>query len=467
MSSPSSQPILRAHAVFAIGLACLVVAVALAVLPFANTPLSPQPFVFPIAYTTVLVCSTLTIFLLLLEFGAARKDGIVLLISAYVLLSVTSLLQLLAMLNLSHLIGIAGTQPMRWLWVCFHGGFPLLAGLARIVPNSEDRLTRIFGRTAGVFGLPLLLISTLVFVLTRCSSSLPSLGIGNARTPLFDTILLGLCGEALCILAMVFRAGLRDRLDMWVCVTLLVFLVDDTLSTATRARYTVGWIGAASVATLSSAILLCTLLWEVRALYKTLITHNADLQHQAFRDGLTGVFSRRHFDQTFPRTLKDSLAVCQPLCLMLVDADHFKVCNDHYGHQAGDRLLVQLAQTLSAAVARPDQFVARYGGEEFVAVMPGVEPSQAVVIAESLRFAVEEKFSVIGDGGAGGLTVSIGVACLPATSESVDPAVLLHVADQALYAAKRAGRNCVRVSPVDLQSDTQRDIGILATPPDR
>lgn len=455
MPSLSSQPILRTHAVFAACLASLVVAACLAILPFAGIPLSAQPPVFPIAYTTVFGCSTLTAFLLLLQFSTARKDGIVLLSSAYLFLSVVSLLQLLTMLGLARLLGITRTQPLPWLWICYHGGFPLLVGMARLAPG-EDRRTGIVGRKAGAIAVPLLLAVALVVVLARYSDSLPTLLIGDARTPFFDTILLGLCVATLCILALVFGAGLRDRLDMWVCVTLLVFLADDVLSMASRARYTIGWFGAVSVATLSPAILLCTLLWEVSELYRSLTTLNADLQRQAFRDGLTGVFSRRYFDQTFPRVLEDTAETGQPLCLMLVDADHFKACNDRYGHQAGDRLLVQLAQTMSARISRPGQFVARYGGEEFVAVLPGVEPERVAAIAESLRLAVEQNFAGTDDSAAARLTVSIGVASLPASSEPVDPAVPLEVADRALYAAKRAGRNCIRVHAVDLPTDSRQ-----------
>jgi diguanylate cyclase (GGDEF)-like protein len=432
----------------------------------AGTPLSAQPLVFPIAYTTVFGCSTLTAFLLSFHFGIARKDGIVKLSSAYLFLSVVSLLQLLTMLGLARLLGITRTQPLPWLWICYHGGFPLLIGLARLVPG-EDRRAGVVSRTAGAIAVPLLLAVAIVVVLARYSDSLPTLLIGDARTLFFDTILLGLCVGTLCILALVFGAGLRDRLDMWVCVTLLVFLADDILSTASRTRYTVGWFGAVSVATLSPAILLCTLLWDVRELYRTLMTLNADLQQQAFRDGLTGVFSRRYFDQTFPRILEDMAVTVQPLCLMLFDVDHFKACNDRYGHQAGDRLLVQLAQTMSARISRPGQFVARYGGEEFAAVLPGVEPERVAAIAESLRLAVERNFAGTDDGAAARLTVSIGVASLPAASDPVDPAVLLEGADRALYAAKRAGRNCVRVHAVDLPTDSRHNIGALAGPPYR
>lgn len=195
----------------------------------------------------------------------------------------------------------------------------------------------------------------------------------------------------------------------------------------------------------ASLFLLCTLLWEVRKLYRTLITLNAELQEQAFHDGLTGVFSRRYFDQTLPLVLHDRDDARQPLSLMLIDVDHFKACNDLYGHPAGDRLLIRLARTLSQHISRPGQFVARYGGEEFAAVLPRVDSVRAAVIAEALRQAIEEDNANYDGGSVPTLTVSIGVACVPASYEPVELATLVGMADEALYAAKGAGRNCVRV----------------------
>lgn len=449
MSSVSTRPILRTHAVFASCLAFLVVAAGLAVLPFADASLPPLPILFPISYTTIFVCSTLTVFLLLLQFSAMPKHGMVLLGSAYVFLSVSALLQLLVMSGLARVLGVANPQPLPWLWVFFHSGFSLLLGLSRLVPDKVKHPERISSRVAVAMAMPLLLSVALGILLVHHSDHLPVLMIGDRRTPAFDRALICMNVETLGMLTIGLVAGVRDRLDMWVAVTLVVYLVDEMLAAATHSRYTVGWLASASVAMLSAMILLCTQLWEIRDLYLSLIRLNSDLEHQAFRDALTGLFSRRYFDQRFPHALEEAVAARQPLCLMLLDADHFKVCNDRYGHQAGDQFLVQLARALSAQTLRPGQFVARYGGEEFVAVLPQVGMEQAPALAESLRCAVERNFSGAGERAPARLTVSIGVACLPDFPQPVESSLLLKIADQALYEAKRAGRNCVRVRAVD------------------
>ncbi|RDK00031.1 sensor domain-containing diguanylate cyclase [Paraburkholderia lacunae] len=445
MRSLSAQPIARAHVVFACSLAALIIVTGLIVLPFANRPLRPQPLVFPITYTAVFLCSSLTAFLLLLQFGATRRRGMFVLSSAYVFLSTIALLQLLAMLGIAGL----GAQPLPWLWVSFHAGFPLLIAIARFIPNRKERPARPATGVAMAIVTPLLITTGLGAALTYYAPHLPVLVINATLTAVFGNLLVALCVEALSILVVVLLAGLRDRLDLWLCVTVLVYLVDEMLVAATPTRYTVGWLSAAVIATLSSAILLFTLLWEVRQLYRSLITLNAELQEQAFHDGLTGMFSRRYFDQTLPLVLRDRIDARQPLCLMLIDVDHFKACNDLYGHPAGDRLLIRLARTLSQHFSRPGQFVARYGGEEFAAVLPRVDTARAADIAESLRQVIEESGTRRDDVSVPTLTVSIGVACVPASYEPVEPAALVTLADEALYAAKRAGRNCVRVHVPD------------------
>ncbi len=169
---------------------------------------------------------------------------------------------------------------------------------------------------------------------------------------------------------------------------------------------------------------------------------NARLENLARLDGLTGVPNRRRLDeylaQAWERTQKNS----EPLALLVIDADHFKQYNDQHGHQAGDELLRAIAHTLSACLSaapnRPDGLLARYGGEEFVVVLPNATPSDASALAEAMRLAVEEtvKFT----------TVSIGVSAYQptATTGIHTAAQLLSRADSALYAAKDAGRNCVR-----------------------
>jgi diguanylate cyclase (GGDEF)-like protein len=131
-----------------------------------------------------------------------------------------------------------------------------------------------------------------------------------------------------------------------------------------------------------------------------------------------------------------------PLALVLFDIDHFKKVNDTHGHQAGDHVLSEIATLLTAALRAEDVF-ARYGGEEFAVICRGSDLSQAQVVGERMRKAVEMKRFVY-EGTNIPITISIGIAGLP------DPAVkdasdLVNLADKALYRSKHAGRNRVSV----------------------
>ena len=165
---------------------------------------------------------------------------------------------------------------------------------------------------------------------------------------------------------------------------------------------------------------------------------NQRLQSAARTDPLTGVPNRRRFDEAF----EDCRLTTGPVALVMFDVDHFKSLNDTHGHRAGDRCLTAVAGLLRAGLRDAPDLLARFGGEEFVALLPGVGPEEAAVIAERLRAAVEAR-RLPNPGGVGGIvTVSAGVAS--AFSNRLDQ--LLGAADAALYEAKSAGRNAVRVA---------------------
>jgi diguanylate cyclase (GGDEF)-like protein len=130
------------------------------------------------------------------------------------------------------------------------------------------------------------------------------------------------------------------------------------------------------------------------------------------------------------------------IALAMIDADHFKAFNDHYGHVRGDACLRTLGEMLAAAVRTDLDLSARYGGEEFALLLPGMELRDAERVAEQLRAAVAERQLPHAKAPHGHVTVSIGVASLhPRPGESAQ--MLVEAADAALYAAKRQGRNAV------------------------
>ena len=163
-------------------------------------------------------------------------------------------------------------------------------------------------------------------------------------------------------------------------------------------------------------------------------------------DPLTGAANRRQFDDTLDLEWRRASRGRTPITLMMIDIDSFKAYNDTYGHQAGDECLRQVACGLQQRFHRAGDLVARYGGEEFAVLIAGVARDHAAQLAESLRAsvesaAIEHRASAASDK----VTISVGVATLVPERDS-DPEILIRAADEALYAAKNAGRNRVVVA---------------------
>jgi diguanylate cyclase (GGDEF)-like protein len=213
----------------------------------------------------------------------------------------------------------------------------------------------------------------------------------------------------------------------------------------------------------SSSAVLGMLIYETTGLYRRLSETHRKLVETSARDGLTGVFNRAYFDDRFAREFSLASISKQPLCVLLLDVDHFKQYNDTYGHMAGDDCLKKVAGALSGTLRRQGDFVARYGGEEFVVVLPSCEPAAGLRVAQSLRAAVE-KLAIRSASPAGApVTVSVGMAStFPDPPESA-PAVL-GLADTALYRAKARGRNRV-VDAIDIaerQSVSESEVPIVS-----
>ncbi|HSM23862.1 MAG TPA: GGDEF domain-containing protein, partial [Anaerolineaceae bacterium] len=163
------------------------------------------------------------------------------------------------------------------------------------------------------------------------------------------------------------------------------------------------------------------------------------LQEQAIRDPLTGLFNRRFFDEYFKTELIRSIREEKPISLLMVDIDHFKTVNDRFGHEVGDKTLQLLADILQSMFRKSD-VSCRFGGEEFLILLPGLDPNQAINRAEALREKIA-KASLEADFLYTQITVSIGVSNYPLHGENTRD--LFRTADKALYQAKDAGRNQV------------------------
>ena len=200
------------------------------------------------------------------------------------------------------------------------------------------------------------------------------------------------------------------------------------------------------------------------------ITENKLLQDKlrelAVTDGLTGLMNRRRLDEVLGAEWARARRHESTMSLLMIDIDHFKAFNDHYGHPEGDAVLSQLAKVLRSAVQRPGDAVARYGGEEFTVVLPLTHAVGARAIAQRIqdRLAEEDIVNLASPLGER-VTVSIGLASMVPSSDQT-ASELIAAADQALYEAKNSGRNQIATAVIekpekDSSSEAKDDTGSL------
>jgi len=189
---------------------------------------------------------------------------------------------------------------------------------------------------------------------------------------------------------------------------------------------------------------------------------NKTLQQLSHIDGLTQVANRRHFDEVLEIEWKRTHRSHLPLSLIFCDIDYFKLFNDTYGHQAGDDCLRTVARVIRSNLHRPEDFVARYGGEEFILVLPNTDTEGAFHLAETVRKALMHKKIAHAPSPINRyVTLSLGISCI-IPEQNTDPELLadmpdalVKMADQALYEAKRKGRNRTVLEAADCFLDRE------------
>ncbi len=202
--------------------------------------------------------------------------------------------------------------------------------------------------------------------------------------------------------------------------------------------------------TLCIGTLLAAASWGLTAMIRVRLRLQAELEGLSLTDPLTQLNNRRALE----RKLNDAWALGrrkrEPVSVLFIDIDRFRLFNEHYGHAFGDTVLAQVAATLARCCRRPSDFAARYGGEEFTLVLPGTDSRGALQVAQALRAAVQQLDIAHPGSEHGTVTVSVGSAtCTPGAEDR--PEDLLAAADTALYQAKAEGRNrvCVHAAEVE------------------
>lgn len=184
--------------------------------------------------------------------------------------------------------------------------------------------------------------------------------------------------------------------------------------------------------------------FELQVALNELADKNRILEEQNTLDALSGVRNRAYFDKKILAELKRSRREHRPLALVMLDIDHFKQINDNHGHLAGDAVIRGVAQRIQDLLKRSSDHVCRYGGEEFALILPNTDSEGALALAEQIRHSIaEQPFATeIGD-----LSVHISAGCFASIAgPEMVSTDFIHAADQALYQAKTAGRNQVKLS---------------------
>jgi diguanylate cyclase (GGDEF)-like protein len=175
-----------------------------------------------------------------------------------------------------------------------------------------------------------------------------------------------------------------------------------------------------------------------------IINQMRTIEHLSIIDQLTGISNRRNFDNRLRAEWGRAIRENVPICLLMIDVDHFKDYNDTYGHQQGDKALCMVAKVLAETLKRSSDFAARWGGEEFVVLLPNTDSQRGMEIGSKIRENIEAEELRCDDGYLCKFTVSVGIYThVPMPSSSIDE--FISRADKALYAAKNAGRNRISI----------------------
>lgn len=458
----SSKPAERREQRFALLAVLVSIAIFSLAAPFAALQLAPVPAFIPAYEAALVITDLITAVLLFGQFRIIRSPALFVLASGYLFTACIAFVHALTfpgLLTPTGLLG-AGSQSTAWLFMFWHGGFPLFLTAYALLKDAGRGVTGTGMASAsqrGRAGMAVLagvavvlgLVGALTLLATTHQNLLAVLVVNGrftAANALAVSILLGMGFVALAVL---WWRRPHTVLDLWLMVVACAWLFDIALSGVLNAtRYDLGWYGGRIYGLLASSFLLIVLLVENGAHYARLAqlsvelsAANRALERLSFRDGLTDLDNRRSFD----RYLADQMAVAQryqrPLALILCDVDAFKAYNDNYGHQAGDDCLRRVAAALRSCCRRPADMSARYGGEEFALILPDTDLAGATRIAEAALAAVSQlEIAHAHSLAAPWVSVSCGVAVLPQETE-MSAQQLVAAADQSLYQAKHRGRN--------------------------
>jgi diguanylate cyclase (GGDEF)-like protein len=442
----------------------------LALAPFAKLPLTPVPAFIPIYQSALVINDLITVVFLLGQSQVARGRALILLAGGYLFTALMSSVHALTFPGLFAPGGLleAGPQTTAWLYMFWHGGFPLFVLAYAVCDAEQPRRTGALMLLVAV-AVCCAVIACAVFA-TAGQHLLPAIMQGNHYAPSLIIVVSSVWALNLFAAAVVSRRRPLSILDLWLIVTMCAWMFDIALSAMFNAgRFDVGFYAGRTYGLVAASLVLVMLLSGHSRLYLQLVKlhrsereKSAELQRITTIDALTGIANRRAFDEALCEEWRRMLRHGTALSLLMIDVDYFKRFNDAYGHVAGDQCLRRVAQAVTSKARRAGELAARYGGEEFAVLLPQTGIGEARKLADIICDAVRDCQIAHEQSGAGPhVTISVGVASIGKypdgaaafSREGVAPAafsagetILVETADLALYRAKMAGRNQLAIA---------------------
>jgi diguanylate cyclase (GGDEF)-like protein len=424
-------------------LCCLVLVMATAMaLPRATLPMPQLPGAQSFFGMSTLVASLTTTLLL---FGREQQlpQGRAAWLAGATLFATASIAAYLLLVPQALVAGaiLGDGSGAGWMWCAWNGGYGLLSLMAVL---RRPRLHRYPGRIAAL-SLALALICLLLAL--PGPWSVPQLVLRlPAGEMVVDYAVSAVIGVNALATVLLMRVRNRSPIELWVSVSLLAATLSALLiAFGGESRFTVGWYLARTLVLASSLAVMVALLRDTLSTALRIASRNSVLLRQNELDPLTRVANRRLFDRRLNAEWRRVERSGGTLCVVIIDLDSFKSYNDRYGHLAGDDCLRQVASVLREACHRPGDLVARLGGEEFALLLPETSLPGAVGVFTAIQAGLERAAIPHEASPTGRVTASAGAAVvLPAASpgeSSMRPIDLIGLADAALYAAKREGRD--------------------------
>ena len=440
-----------------------------AIAPFARQPGVALPGFVPAYQATVFLLYAMT-FLHLVAHVRRSGSRALLHIAAGCLYSALILLAQMFSFPIWGAVQIVGSTSATtsWLWCFWHLG-PTIFTFTYVTVRPTDVAGLIATRPATTRATliavlaSILVVGAAVAAATWAVSWLPTIVRGDDYSMLTTSGV----GPAVLIATiatlglLIFRTRCASSVELVLAVALALLAMDDILTLIGASRLSIGWYAGRAEAAISAGMLLAFYMVELNRRFVTVadqaaslvskhaamaqavetqIEANATLALLARQDGLTQLANRRCFDEALWLEWRRARRNHEPVTLLMIDVDYFKLYNDRYGHQPGDTCLRTVAALINDVTNRAGDLAARYGGEEFV-ILTMTDERGGKAIAEALRTAVRACAIPHVSSPSGLLTLSIGIATLTPASDDDGCDALVAAADRALYCAKAQGRD--------------------------